>query len=220
MTTRPNRAPRALLEKVNHVVRLIRSKGVSVFFVTQNPQDVPDSVLSQLGNRVQHALRAYTLREVRAVKTAADTFRPNPEFSAFEVITQLGVGEALVSTLEAKGIPSMVQRTLIRPPSSRIGTLDGAERRRLLAASPIGKLYDRPVDRRSAFEVLQRRVETKAKADPIKTRGNRRDDSIGAALDDLIGDAAEKLGRTIGGPAAGRVGRSIIRGILGGILRN
>ena len=119
-------APKALVEKVEQVVKLIRSKGVGVYFVTQNPLDVPDGVLSQLGNRIQHALRAYTPREQKAVKVAASTFRPNPEFDAYDVIMELGVGEALVSTLERKGVPSMVQRTLIRPPSSRLGPLTKA----------------------------------------------------------------------------------------------
>ena len=120
------------------MVRLIRSKGVGVYFVTQNPLDVPEIVLAQLGNRVQHALRAFTPRDTKAVKAAADTFRPNPAFSAYEAITQLGTGEALVSTLEDKGVPSIVQRTLIRPPSSRIGTITPEERRQVIAASPIG----------------------------------------------------------------------------------
>src|SRR5690606_32043188 len=123
-----NEAPRALLERIEQVVRLIRSKGVGVYFVTQNPLDVPETVLAQLGNRVQHALRAYTPREQKAVKTAADTFRPNPDFNTFEMITHLGTGEALVSTLAEKGIPSMVQRTLIRPPSARMGTITADER--------------------------------------------------------------------------------------------
>ena len=157
-------APKALLEKVEQVVRLIRSKGVGVYFVTQNPLDVPDSVLAQLSNRIQHALRAYTPREQKAVKTAADTFRPNPAFSTADAITQLGVGEALVSTLEDKGVPSMVQRTLVRPPCSRIGPLTAEERRRLIATSPIGTLYDKPVDRESAFEILSRTVEEKLPA--------------------------------------------------------
>src|ERR671925_826554 len=116
-----NDAPKALMDKIEQVVRLIRSKGIGVYFVTQNPIDVPDRVLGQLGNRVQHALRAFTPRDQKAVAAAADTFRPNPDFSAFDAITQLGVGEALVSTLEDKGVPSIVQRTLMRPPSSRIG---------------------------------------------------------------------------------------------------
>jgi uncharacterized protein len=152
-------APKALLERVEQVVRLIRSKGVGVFFVTQNPLDVPDSVLAQLGNRVQHALRAFTPRDQRAVKAAADTFRPNPAFDAFEVITQLGVGEALVSTLEKKGIPSMVARTLIRPPSSRLGPLEDHERSQMIKTSPVMGLYDQAVDRESAFEILHKRGE-------------------------------------------------------------
>jgi hypothetical protein len=156
-----NEAPKALLEKIEQVVRLIRSKGVGVYFVTQNPIDVPDIVLAQLGNRVQHALRAFTPRDQKAVKTAADTFRPNPAFSAYEAITQLGVGEALVSTLDDKGVPSVVEKTLIRPPSSRIGPVTEDERRRIIAASPVGGMYDKVVDRESAFEVLQGKVEAR-----------------------------------------------------------
>ncbi len=155
-------APKVLLQKVEQVVRLIRSKGVGVYFVTQNPLDVPDSVLSQLGNRIQHALRAYTPRERKAVKTAADTFRPNPDFNAFEVITQLGIGEALVSTLEKKGVPSVVQRTLIRPPSSRMGPVTKKERKELIADSPVLNVYDETIDRESAFEVLKKRAAEQA----------------------------------------------------------
>jgi DNA helicase HerA-like ATPase len=152
-----NDAPKPLLEKIEQVVRLVRSKGVGVYFVTQNPLDVPDTVLAQMSNRVQHALRAYTPRDTKAVKAAADTFRPNPELNTFEVITQLGTGEALVSTLEDKGVPSIVQRTLMRPPSSRIGTITGEERQKVIAASPVGPIYDKMVDRESAFEILQSR---------------------------------------------------------------
>jgi uncharacterized protein len=154
-----NDAPKSLMEKIEQVVRLIRSKGVGVYFVTQNPLDVPEIVLAQLGNRIQHALRAYTPRETRAVKVAAETFRPNPAFSTVEAITHLGIGEALVSTLEDKGVPSMVERTLIRPPSSRIGVLSEEERRRVIAASPVGPIYDTPIDRESAHEILMARVE-------------------------------------------------------------
>ncbi|KAB2874394.1 MAG: DUF853 family protein [Bauldia sp.] len=154
-----NDAPKALLEKIEQVVRLIRSKGVGVYFVTQNPLDVPDLVLAQMGNRVQHALRAFTPRDIKAVKIAADTFRPNPAFSTFEAITRLGVGEALVSTLEGKGVPSIVERTLMRPPSSRIGTITGEERAAVIAASPVGTIYDKPIDRESAFEMLRAKVE-------------------------------------------------------------
>lgn len=158
-----NDAPPALIERVEQVVRLIRSKGVGVFFVTQNPLDVPDTVLSQLGNRIQHALRAYTPREEKAVRTAADTFRPNSDFNTFETITKLGVGEALVSTLQAKGIPSIVQRTLMRPPSSRMGPITEEERRKILAVSPVAAQYDETVDRQSAFEMLQERAEAAAR---------------------------------------------------------
>ncbi len=157
-------APKALREKVEQVVRLIRSKGVGVYFVTQNPLDIPESVLAQLSNRVQHALRVYTPREQKAVKSAAETFRANPAFSTAEAITQLAVGEALVSTLEDRGVPSMVQRTLIRPPASRVGPLTDEERRRVIAASPVGPLYDKPVDRESAFEMLNRAVADKLPA--------------------------------------------------------
>jgi DNA helicase HerA-like ATPase len=151
-------APRALVERVEQVVRLIRSKGVGVYFVTQNPLDVPETVLAQLGNRVQHALRAYTPREQKAVRTAADTFRPNPDFDCAEAITKLGTGEALVSTLEEKGIPSVVQRTLVRPPCSRLGPITDAERARLIAESPVAGQYDKTVDRESAFEILQKKA--------------------------------------------------------------
>ena len=148
-------APKVLIEKVEQIVRLIRSKGVGVYFVTQNPDDVPESVLSQLGNRVQHALRAYTPRERKAVRTAAETFRPNAEFETEDVISELGIGEALVSTLGGKGVPSVVERTLIRPPSSRLGPLTQAELRQTIQASPIFGLYDRTRDRESAYEILQ-----------------------------------------------------------------
>lgn len=152
-------APKALLERIEQIARLIRSKGIGVFFVTQNPLDVPDTVSSQLGNRIQHALRAYTPREQRAVKAAAETFRPNPEFEAERVILELGVGEALVSTLEKKGEPSIVQRTLIRPPSSRLGPLTSEERKAVIDVSPVKGVYDEALDRDSAHEMLKRRTE-------------------------------------------------------------
>jgi len=163
-------APRILLSRVEQVVRLIRSKGVGVYFVTQNPLDVPDTVLSQLGNRIQHALRAYTPREQKAVKVAADTFRPNPEFDCYEAITQLGVGEALVSTLESKGVPSMVERTLVRPPASRLGPLTDAERQKVMAVSPVASIYDKDVDRESAHEILTKRAEDAAKEEELRRR--------------------------------------------------
>ncbi len=151
-------APKVLVERVEQVVRLIRSKGVGIYFVTQNPLDIPETVLAQLGNRVQHALRAYTPREQKAVRTAAETFRPNPDFDCAAAITQLGVGEALVSTLEDKAVPGMVQRTLIRPPESRLGPITDAERAALISQSPVAGKYDDPVDRESAFEMLAKRA--------------------------------------------------------------
>tara|TARA_R110000751_G_scaffold8041_3_gene32533 strand:+ start:39282 stop:40916 length:1635 start_codon:yes stop_codon:yes gene_type:complete len=169
-------APKILIDRVEQVVRLIRSKGVGVYFVTQNPLDVPETVLSQLGNRIQHALRAYTPREQKAVKIAASTFRPNPDFDCFEAITQLGVGEALVSTLESKGVPSIVQRTLIRPPASRLGPVDESERRKVMAVSPVANIYDEDLDRNSAYEILKKRAEDAARAEEEKRRHEEEDE--------------------------------------------
>ncbi len=151
-------APKALLDKIEQVVRLIRSKGVGVYFVTQNPLDVPDKVLAQLGNRVQHALRAFTPRDQKAVKAAAETFRPNPKLKTEKVITELGKGEALVSFLEGNGTPSMVERALIAPPTARIGPVTPAERKAVIAKSPIKGKYDQAIDPESAYEILQHRV--------------------------------------------------------------
>jgi len=159
-----NDAPKALIEKVEQVVRLIRSKGVGVYFVTQNPADVPPVVLGQLGNRVQHALRAFTPAEQKGIRAAADTFRPNPAFKTQDVITQLGVGEALVSTLEPDGVPGIVERVRIVPPRSRMGPLTAEERERIMASSPVGHKYDEPLDRESAYEMLQDRAAAPADA--------------------------------------------------------
>ncbi len=157
-------APDALMDKIEQVVRLIRSKGVGIYFVSQNPLDVPDSVSSQLGNRVQHALRAFTPKEQKVIRAAADTFRPNPKFKTREVITQLGIGEALVSTLLKKGVPGVVEQTLIRPPSSRMGPLTKKERKEILDRSLMGSKYDKRIDRKSAYEILKARAETRAEA--------------------------------------------------------
>ena len=170
-------APKILLDRVEQVVRLIRSKGVGVYFVTQNPLDVPDTVLSQLGNRIQHALRAYTPREQKAVKTAAETFRPNPDFDCYETILTLGVGEALVSTLEKKGIPGVVQRTLIRPPSSRLGPINDAERGEVMKVSPVAGQYDETIDRESAYELLAKRAEAELKREEEQKRREEEDES-------------------------------------------
>ena len=169
-------APKALIDKVEQVVKLIRSKGVGIYFVTQNPLDIPESVLAQLGNRVQHALRAYTPREQKAVKVAAETFRPNPAFDTFTAITELGQGEALVSMLEGKAVPSIVERTLIRPPSSRLGPLKDEERAALMAASPLRGIYDEAVDRESAFEVLKARASgAQQRHDPVDPPRTKRE---------------------------------------------
>ncbi len=197
-----NDAPKALLEKIEQVVRLIRSKGVGIYFVTQNPLDVPEIVLGQMGNRVQHALRAFTPRDQKAVRAAADTFRPNPAFSAAEAITQLGVGEALVSTLMDKGVPSIVERTLVRPPSSRIGTISEEERRKVIAASPVGGIYDKAIDRELAFEILSVRVETKVTTET-------------APAPEAEGDAKPAPSGSGGGDILGGIG-----GMLGGVLGN
>jgi len=169
-----NDAPKALVESVERVVRLIRSKGVGIYFVTQNPLDIPDTVLSQLGNRVQHALRAFTPRDQKAVRAAAETFRQNPAFNTEEVITNLRVGEALVSTLGDKGAPSMVERTLIAPPAGRVGPATDAERKALMEASPVRGRYDKPIDRESAYELLAKKRLAAAPEDapPAKHSGS------------------------------------------------
>ncbi len=219
-------APKALLEKITQVVRLIRSKGVGVFFITQYPNDVPDEVIGQLGNRVQHALRAFTPKDKKAVKVAAETFRPNPAFDTYEVITQLGVGEALVSTLDEKGVPGVVERTLMAPPRSRIGPLDAQERAEIRGRSPLKGTYEEAVDRESAYERLKKRREEmekqrqaaeqaeearkqreKEEKAAARRSGGRRRQSIGEAL-------AKSVARSIGST----IGRRIVRGILGSIL--
>jgi hypothetical protein len=164
-----NEVPKELLDKVEQVVRLIRSKGVGVFFVTQNTFDVPDKVLGQLGNRVQHALRAFTPRDQKAVAAAAATFRPNPKLNTAQVITELGKGEAVVSFLEGNGAPAMVDRTMIRPPSARIGPVTPEERKAVIDKSPLKGKYDQTVDPISAFEILQKRVQTGGGLPPAGT---------------------------------------------------
>lgn len=225
-------APKALVDRVEQVVRLIRSKGVGVFFVTQNPLDVPETVLAQLGNRLQHALRAYTPREQKAVKTAADTFRPNPDFDCFKAITQLGTGEALISTLEEKGIPSMVQRTLVRPPAGRLGAISPDERRRVIATSPVAGQYDKPLDRESAYEILQKRAaDMQAAADKVKQQevaAKEEQKSGGGWMDTVLGTGsgsrrretvAEAAMKSVARSVSSSLGRAIVRGILGSLTR-
>ncbi len=223
-------APKALVEKVEQVVRLIRSKGVGVYFVTQNPLDVPDSVSSQLGNRIQHALRAFTPREQRAVKAAAETFRPNPDFSTKDVIMELGVGEALVSTLEKKGYPSVVQRTLIRPPSSRLGPLTAQERRKLIKTSPVAGQYDKAIDRESAHEILNQRAAEKAASEQdaqakrdqaVATKEASAQEDDGGLLDTIFG-TSRKRGKRLSPMqrTARQVTRSVVNKTIGQVAAN
>ncbi|MBK1870056.1 helicase HerA-like C-terminal domain-containing protein [Aestuariivirga sp. YIM B02566] len=215
-------APVGLLQKIEQTVKLIRSKGVGVYFVTQNPLDVPESVLAQMGNRVQHALRAYTPREQKAVKTAADTFRPNPKFKTDKAITELGKGEALVSVLDLKGVPTMVERTMIRPPESRMGPITPLERDKLIKSSPVYGQYDEAVDRDSAYEKLVQRAgeraaaQEKAAADKQAAREARAAPrQRESATDRFIKNVAGSVGRQVGS----MVVRSLVRGILGGFSR-
>jgi DNA helicase HerA-like ATPase len=224
-------APKALLEKIEQVVRLIRSKGVGVYFVTQNPLDVPDSVLAQLGNRVQHALRAFTPRDQKAVKSAAETMRPNPNFSVEQAITELGVGEALVSLLDEKGRPGITERALIVPPGSHLGPLPDAERTRLIASSALAGVYEKTVDRESAYERLKGRAEEAApnEREPSRPAPAARPDNGSLAQDILFGRRGPRGGRQSQGmiealansaarSVGSQAGRALIRGLLGSLL--
>ena len=233
-----NEAPKTLLDKIEQIVRLVRSKGVGVYFVTQNSLDIPDTVLGQLGNRVQHALRAFTPRDQKAVQVAAQTLRPNPAFDAAQVITEMAVGEALVSFLDEKGRPTIVERAFIRPPHSRIGPLVGDERNALLKSSIVAGIYDETVDRESAYEKIKGRANQAAAANPVAnpaagqnapqasapepSLGDRVKDSIGDLMtqrsgrkDSVVDALAKSMVRAIGSS----VGRSIVRGLMGSILK-
>ena len=210
-------APQALVDKVEQVVRLIRSKGVGIYFVTQNPLDLPDPILGQLGNRIQHALRAFTPREQKAVRAAAETFRANPALDAAAAIKELGVGEALVSTLDSKGIPGMVERVLIRPPASRLGPATRAEREAVMAASLFRERYDQPVDRRSAYEMLNERAAQAAQqqaaaeaAKPGRKTSSRRSNRQ-SPLEAMLKSIARSFGSSLG--------RQLSRGVLGSLLK-
>jgi DNA helicase HerA-like ATPase len=222
-------APAALQQRVEQVVRIIRSKGVGVYFCSQFPDDVPDDILGQLGNRVQHALRAFTPRDQKAVKTAAETFVPNPKLNVATVISQLGTGEALVSTLQDKGIPMPVERTLVAPPRCRMGAITDAERAQVRAGSPVGAKYDKAIDRESAAEMLAKKAEaatTTADAPAARTReqDDAEDSGFGQAVKDavfgtrrrqgMVETMAKQTARTVGN----QIGRQILRGVLGGIF--
>ena len=208
-------APKALIEKVEQVVRLVRSKGIGVFFVTQNPLDVPETVLGQLGNRVQHALRAFTPRDQKAVRTAAETFRQNPKIDAAVAITEHGVGEALVSLLDGKGTPVPVDRAFVLPPRSRLAPLSVEERKRVMKSSPVKGKYDETVDRESAYERLQARAaERSAEAAPQRSPSKRGQIESPAEAAQYSGKAAlwgfgSQIGRALG--------QALVRGLLGGV---
>ena len=241
-------APKALVEKIEQVVRLIRSKGVGVFFVTQNPLDIPDKVLAQLGNKVQHALRAFTPRDQKAVKTAADTFRPNPALDTNRAILELGKGEALVSCLDASGTPGIVQRVLVAPPAARLGPVELPERLAVIAASPVKGKYDTALDAESAYEVLQGRAQQTAATAPPTQAAPQQGGGLFGWLGDLFGtnrargqrlstgqtitrevtrtvvnrvagQIAADLGKSLGGRTGSSIGRAVVRGTLGGMLR-
>lgn len=220
-----NDAPKSLMDKIEQVVRLIRSKGVGVYFVSQNPLDIPDVVLGQLGNRVQHALRAFTPRDQKAVRAAAETFRANPSVKVSEVITELGVGEALVSFLDDQGRPTPVERAFICPPGSRIGPLNAVEREQLIKSSVVYGHYENSIDRESAYEILKGRAADTpeqaneeggfdwgglfggGKAEPARKSGGRQPQGV-------LETAAKSAARAIGS----ELGRQILRGVLGSIL--
>lgn len=232
-------APKALLNTIEQVVRLIRSKGVGIYFVTQNPQDIPEAVLAQLGNRFQHALRAYTPSETKAVRIAAESFRPNPRFKTEDMITELGVGEALVSTLDDKGIPTIVERTFVRPPISQVGPASPEARARVIGASPIGARYDNAIDRESAFEILEKKAQAleaqQAQIEAPAAKGRaaspeEEDQGIGGFLGGIFGSTRGRSGRqrqglaetavkTMVRQASSTVGRELMRGILGSLRR-
>jgi uncharacterized protein len=218
-------APPMLRQRVEQVVRIIRSKGVGVYFCSQFPDDVPNEILGQLGNRIQHALRAYTPRDQKAVRTAAETFVANPKLDVAEVISQLGVGEALVSTLQDKGVPMPVERTLICPPRCRIGAVTPEERSIVWSRSPISGKYDSPVNRASAYEILSQRTKDREAAQPESNKAEEEKPSEkGGMLGDflwgtkrrqgMVETMAKQAARTVGS----QIGRQILRGVLGGIL--
>ncbi|MEO1138677.1 MAG: helicase HerA-like domain-containing protein [Pseudomonadota bacterium] len=230
-------APKALVDKVEQVARLIRSKGVGVYFITQNPDDVPEDILGQLGNRFQHALRAFTARDRKALERAAETYRPNARFDTADAIRDVGVGEAVTSMLEDKGVPGIVERTLIRPPSSKLGPIDEAARKQVMATSPVAGKYEAVLDRKSAFEILASRAETAAQeAEEAETKaeeqsaaerefnagrrysGTRveRSSSRSRKKSESFGDAVLNV---VVKELKGTTGRRIVRGILGGFFK-
>lgn len=233
-------APKALVEKVERVARLIRSKGVSVWFISQNPADIPEAVLGQLGNRVQHALRAFTAKDQKALRMAAQNYRPNPEFDTAEAIQNVGTGEAVTSLLEAKGVPGIVQRTLVRPPFSHLGPITPAERAEIVNASPMGPKYGQSLDRESAHELLARRAEEAAKESAAAQAAQGKDDDLwkmddepakarrqdGARRKPASGSRSsrsdsivETFGKSLARQLGTKSGQALVRGVLGSLFR-
>ncbi|MGE6791375.1 hypothetical protein SAMN05216206_0690 [Pseudomonas guineae] len=216
--------PKALQERLEQVVRLIRSKGVGVYFVTQSPGDLPDDVLAQLGLRIQHGLRAFTTKEQKSLRAVADGFRPNPAIDTLAVLTELGIGEALVGTMEAKGTPAMVQRVAVAPPQSRIGPLSEAERAALIAQSPLRGRYDKPIDRESAYELLSARAEQAAAQQVEQSKaasGGKKAEAeggIAGAAGELFGGLASQVMKATLRQAANQIGRQLVRGLLGSLM--
>lgn len=216
-------APASLIERIEKVVRLIRSKGVGVYFITQNPMDIPGTVLTQLGNKVQHALRAFTPQDQKAVKAAAQTFRANPEFKTEDLITELSVGEALVSVLDESGKPTIAEKVFVAAPTSRIGPIDDTERSEIINRSPLHAIYQKSIDRESAFEVLRKRAETQQKEQP-ETAAKEKDspgfwESIFGSSKGKRQSATEAMVKSTVRSIGNTLGREIIRGILGSISR-
>ena len=233
-----NDAPKALVQKVEQVARLIRSKGVGIYFITQNPADVPDVILGQLGNRVQHALRAFTAKDQKDLKLAAQTYRPNPSFATEDAIRDVGTGEAVTSFLEAKGVPAVVERTLIRPPSSHLGPIDPALRLQIMAGAAMGRKYSQSIDRDSAYERLQARAAKAAsEAAAAETRSTQSDqDSSARALHQArryqpasperkpSGSRSDSIGTTLAKSfvrsLGSKAGQQVIRGVLGSLFKS
>ena len=210
--------PKALQERLEQVVRLIRSKGVGVYFVTQSPGDLPDDVLAQLGLRIQHGLRAFTTKEQKSLRAVADGFRPNPDINTLEVLTQLGIGEALVGTLQDKGTPAMVQRVLIAPPQSRIGPLSETERASLIARSPLAGRYDKPIDRESAYEMLIARKVAAPEGEEAPPKTAREQQSFSDMAGEFLGGIAGQAMKNAARQAANQLGRQLVRGLMGSLL--
>ena len=221
-------APKALVDKIEQVVRLIRSKGVGVYFVTQSPADIPDSVLAQLGNRVQHALRAYTPKEQEAVKVAAKSFRENPEVDTVKTITELGVGEVLISCLDAKGIPTMVDRAFVVPPFSQIGPVTPEQRAQIISSSLVAGIYEQEMDRESAFEILSARAQERmAEEEAVKAelaaqkeaeKEAKAERAAARGPDTLVESITKSVARSASSSIGRQIGNQIVRGVLGSIF--